>query len=522
MGSEAISHAGAQKLIADLPRLHSGGFLGAGCRAAILDTGVDFDALPGWARVDCVDFTGEGTHDSDPDKHGSRMIRIVLEAAPQAHVISVKIVGRRVRPSRTRLCEVLEWCARRSVHVINVSFGFPVETSHEDRPCDLCRKVNDLALKKNISIIAAVGNRGPFGGFFCPSTARHALAVGAYDVSTRLPTFFSAEAKKGPRPTHLSAPIMGARGDEYYREHPEHLTKIGTSDAAAYVSGGFCVLRSAFPDATAFELLFRVMETADDLGVPLPLQGLGAANFFRAIDSLSPAPLHYAQMKRALLHTTPPRGFFAWLKRSSFEQQLGITVVAARAYLSRWLILKGKYDLAAAELQWLVDRIGAILGGQNSLQYSLLADLLRACERAERDNLKAAFTWEIETKGGERKRLPAEFGLIGPWLASEEDIVVRAKTCIEKQQAYVVVKAGQVTRQEPSGLRVLVFREVGPVALFASRQEADQWEADFGFPLLMGRDLSFGEALVYSKMLFGGELGAGDVGSLLKFLNAKV
>ena len=68
--------------------------------------------------------------------------------------------------------------------------------------------------------------------------------------------------------------------------------RSGTAQAAAFVSGAVAVLKGAFPNLTPTQLVHRILDTADDLGIPGVdgIYGHGALNLAKATEPDTTAP----------------------------------------------------------------------------------------------------------------------------------------------------------------------------------------------------------------------------------------
>lgn len=120
-----------------------------------------------------------------------------------------------------------------------------------------------------------------------PASIPGVIAVGAFDhaVFQQRSVFFPWEiSSKGPgipdsivpKPD-IIAPGVNIVSVNNGDGSPQ--LRSGTSMAVPHVSGGTALLRQAFPNATAQEIINAILASAEDLGYPVEVQGRGMVNF---------------------------------------------------------------------------------------------------------------------------------------------------------------------------------------------------------------------------------------------------
>ncbi|MEK7659114.1 MAG: S8 family serine peptidase [Patescibacteria group bacterium] len=175
---------------------------GAGVNVAVLDTGVlkthfdlkdrvkqckDFTALRTLVRDgSCDDKHGHGTHvsgiilaDAGSDKLG------IYGAAPEANLFSYKVCGNDGSCWADDIAYAIRIAADNEANVINMSLGADAESS-------LIREAMNYAVSKDVLIVAAGGNDGPYpASIDYPAANVGAIAVGAIDISISVPDWSS-------------------------------------------------------------------------------------------------------------------------------------------------------------------------------------------------------------------------------------------------------------------------------------------------------------------------------------------
>lgn len=215
------------------------GIYGEGVTVAVLDSGMNEDGVLRGSIAWRVDLTGEDDA-ADYLGHGTKMGQQVVTFAPKAQIVSVKVLDKNGLVTRERLIEGLEFCAERhpDINVVNISLGIRRRFSRwtwctSDRPCSLCSKTNEV-VASGLIVVAAAGNRGRAfleprqDTLTCPGNSKGAFTVAAAIRGS------NQESSLLKRISPLT----------YYKRGG---LEVGTSFAAAAVSGGIALLLSAIP-----------------------------------------------------------------------------------------------------------------------------------------------------------------------------------------------------------------------------------------------------------------------------------
>jgi type VII secretion-associated serine protease mycosin len=241
---------------------------GAGVTVALVDSGVDArhpdltgNVLPGLDLVD-PDNPDAWT----PEQHGTLVAGVlaghghgpdggdgVLGMAPEARVFPVRIsTGGADRTSGGRVADAIRAAVDAGASVISVSLSS--EHSEADQ------RAVEAARRADVVVVAAAGNRPDTEGVTFPAALPTVVAVGGVDPAGELAGF----SVTGPE-IALTAP-----GVEIVTTGPEaeYLVASGTSLAAPVVAGAAVLVRSAYPDLTADQVIHRLVATATDAGPP--------------------------------------------------------------------------------------------------------------------------------------------------------------------------------------------------------------------------------------------------------------
>ncbi|KAF4952939.1 hypothetical protein FGADI_6372 [Fusarium gaditjirri] len=183
-------------------------------KIAVLDTGCDAE-LPFYKisrRKKCIkawkDFTRDGSEDEpEPDSmedeygHGSLMTRLIMEAAPLAHVYVARVAKNtgELEYSSDQIAQAIRWAGvEAEADIISMSFGFPHDDDvisaaieHVERNCDitfLASAGNNAAYQReafparhrSVISIRATDCRGTFNASNPPIIDRNSIALGTF------------------------------------------------------------------------------------------------------------------------------------------------------------------------------------------------------------------------------------------------------------------------------------------------------------------------------------------------------
>jgi subtilisin family serine protease len=245
---------------------------GQGVTVAVIDTGVD-DSHPDLvgAVVSGRDFSGVGAPDGSAPVgpfgyHGTMVASLivgqgseavgVIGLAPGAKVMPLSIgLGVAGADTDQQIADAVVWAADNGADVINLSLTRNSKTWPKSWDSAF-----SYALSKDVVIVAAAGNRSTGAkNPSAPGTMPGILAVGGIGASGEVATLASV----GGIAVDLVAPaeqMLGAFPGSQLRVWE------GSSAAAPLVSALAALIRSSDPEATANDVLARILNTAVDLG----------------------------------------------------------------------------------------------------------------------------------------------------------------------------------------------------------------------------------------------------------------
>ena len=248
---------------------------------AVIDSGVDASHpdLAG-AIVRSFDAVEDGT---PPHPHGTGMAgaiaarRTIMSSAPGVGLLTVRAFSTKTtNPEATtfNILKGLDWAAEQGARVINMSFAGPADPR--------IREAVSKAARKDIVLVAAVGNAGPRSPPLYPAADPGGIAVTATDMDDAL--FPGAN-----RGTYIS---VAAPGVDVLVPAPQGTYQFttGTSVAAAEVSGVVALLLERNPSLTPNDVRRLLMRTARALG-PKGRErdfGAGLVNALQAVSSAKP------------------------------------------------------------------------------------------------------------------------------------------------------------------------------------------------------------------------------------------
>lgn len=258
-------------------------------RIAILDGGIDRDheewggpdsplvdpyssylRRPGaddWGR------SGHGTHVAGiaaAPANGVGVVGVAPARAGSAPVIPVQIADRDGKSTDETMMDGIRWAVRHKAKVINISAGGPGFSKAFQRTVD-------WAFANGALIVASVGNEGDDTNVVnYPAAYAHVLGVGALCddqvVPPDCPTPFGlATFTNHNRSLDVLAPGVDIVSSVPVRVQdnavsPGYALKDGTSMAAPYVTGLAALVFGAHPDASPYQVMRQIQNTATDMG----------------------------------------------------------------------------------------------------------------------------------------------------------------------------------------------------------------------------------------------------------------
>ncbi|MFN0090182.1 MAG: S8 family serine peptidase [Acidimicrobiales bacterium] len=274
-----------------------GGAAGAGVRVAVIDSGVEanhpalegcVDVVSGVAVV--LDAWGQprverGPHD-DAYGHGTACASIVHRLAPQARIVSVRVLGGAGSTKAVQFLTALEWAVTQGFEVINLSLGTTAR-EHALAFHDLC----DQAYFSGSLVVTAANN------VLAPSyPSLYASVLSVASNTARDP--FRFHYNPDP-PTEFLAP--GVEVDVAWKGGGR-TTASGNSYAAPHIAGVAALIKSKHPDLLPFQLKTVLWATS--------------ANVIEAGAGAAPAPAEFAgRVTRTLAGIAAERRTSLFLRR---------------------------------------------------------------------------------------------------------------------------------------------------------------------------------------------------------------
>jgi subtilisin len=268
--------------------VHDGGNKGAGVKAAIIDSGIDYthpdlDAnyVAGYDFVnddnDPMDDNGHGTHVSgtvaaEDDGAG------VVGVAPEASLYALKVLNASGSGSWSDIIAALQWAVNNGIQVTNNSYGA------SQNPGGIVQAAFDNSAAAGVLHVAAAGNSGnPKGkgnNVDYPARYDSVIAVAATDSSDNRASFSSTGDI-----VELAAPGVGINSTKLGGGYVEY---NGTSMASPHVAGtAALVIAAGIADVRT-----QLQTTADDLGDAGrdPKYGFGLVDADEAAGTPPPPP----------------------------------------------------------------------------------------------------------------------------------------------------------------------------------------------------------------------------------------
>ncbi|MCM3926096.1 S8/S53 family peptidase, partial [Frankia sp. AiPs1] len=245
---------------------------GAGTVVAVIDGGVDAghpklqgQVLPGagvgpGAAVD-------GWRDDDPDGHGTAMAGLIAGRndngrpevrgiAPAARILPISTGA---EADSAEVARGIHRAVDLGADVINLSLGSAGAATPDER------EAVAYAFAHDVVVVASAGNVET--GDSEINSPANIPGVVAVTGSTARGDFWRGSSR-GARAA-IAAPAPGIRAPVPTRVSPDGLdTGAGTSNSAAIVSGVVALIRSAWPDLDAPNVIKRLIYTARDAGPP--------------------------------------------------------------------------------------------------------------------------------------------------------------------------------------------------------------------------------------------------------------
>lgn len=227
---------------------------GRGVTVAIVDSGVEagHPALGGALRRSVrVEFDGDeavvvGDEPVDVVGHGTACASIVHALAPDAELVSVRVLGPDNRGKGPAFAAGLEWAIEEGIGVINLSLSSRSEA--------MFATFHDLADRAYFagSLLVCAANNVPVASY--PSLFSAVVSVAAHDVRDPAVWFYN------PRPP-VEFGAFGLDVDVAWKDGGR-IVATGNSFAAPHLAGYAARIRARHPAASPFEVKAILAATA--------------------------------------------------------------------------------------------------------------------------------------------------------------------------------------------------------------------------------------------------------------------
>ena len=220
---------------------------GAGVTVAIVDSGVEAShpavggRLVASVRVEMdgdepIVLDDEGV---DVVGHGTACAGIIHELAPDADIVSVRVLGKKNTTKGIAFARGLDWVVEQGIGVANLSLS--------SRSEDLYAAFHDLvdhAYFANTVLVCAASNSPGQASY--PSLFASVISVAAHDLSDPLVWYYNPKPPVEFGARGVSVPVAWRGGAS--------IVGTGNSFAAPHVTGLVARIRSTYPAVTPFEV----------------------------------------------------------------------------------------------------------------------------------------------------------------------------------------------------------------------------------------------------------------------------
>jgi subtilisin len=237
-----------------------GGGTGRGVRVAVIDSGVDsaHPAINGRVSAYCAVTMNGATPvfdlapHGDVYGHGTACAGTVLSLAPEAEIVSVRVLGQDLKGTGAAFAAGVRWSIDQGIEVANLSLGTTRREFYA-----LLHELADSAWFADITLVTAANNM-PIPSF--PSMFPSVISVASHDGQDPLCFYVN------PRP-----PVdFGARGVNVRVPWKDGgwATMTGNSFAAPHMTGLVALIRGKHPDLTPLQIKALLQALATNARTP--------------------------------------------------------------------------------------------------------------------------------------------------------------------------------------------------------------------------------------------------------------
>ena len=220
---------------------------GRGVTVAVVDSGIEGDhpdvggRLVRSVRVELDGNAGRVVEDDPIDVvgHGTACAGIIHSLAPEADLVSVRVLGPKNTAKGIAFAYAMEWIIDQGVGVANLSLS-----SRSDDLYPAFHDLADAAYFANLVLVCAASNHPGQSSY--PSTFASVISVAGHDEPDPKTWFYNPHPPVEFGAWGVDVPVAWRDGGR--------IVGTGNSFAAPHVAGLVTLIRSAFPSATPFEV----------------------------------------------------------------------------------------------------------------------------------------------------------------------------------------------------------------------------------------------------------------------------
>jgi subtilisin len=224
-----------------------GGATGKGVVVAVIDSGIDpgHPAVRGIARSVSIEHEGErfevNQHAEPGDfvGHGTACAGIIRSFAPEAELVSVRVLGPNNRASGRAFIKALEWVTEQRIDVVNLSLS-----SRSDELYPFFHDIVDEAYFHGCLLVSAASNTPGEASY--PSLFASVVSVASHDIPDPWTYFYNPNPPVEFGAWGVDVPVAWLGGGQ--------IVASGNSFAAPHIAGLAALVRSKHPKLTSFEL----------------------------------------------------------------------------------------------------------------------------------------------------------------------------------------------------------------------------------------------------------------------------